>query len=204
MESLFEFLAAEDQQVARQLICAAGRELAHLNAKRARGVTSSTLVVMTPVDTDFFGEQFLYWLTNSLGNHVAPGKWAVRWANNYVLPTGVEVSAPVHQFISAEGEVSDAVVLCSLAVSKAEMRGLILFAVDQGVPLERVRVECPWMARSVYDHLCAEFGTQWGSAALADVGVMDDQHVNGVNLPQRLNLPDSSLTYLPALVRGCL
>ena len=197
MDSLIEFLAAEDQQVARQLICTAGRELAYLNDQLHQSVGTDTLVVMTPSDADFFGEQYLYWLRDK-----QPGRWAVAWHNVYVTPTDVEVAILVHRYLSPGEAVNSAVVTRSLAMSKAEMRGLILFAVDQGVPLDKCRVECPWMTRSVYDHLAHEFGEEWAKTGLADVGVVEDSLVEGVNLNRRLNLPDSALAYLPAVVCG--
>lgn len=196
MDSLIEFLAAEDQQVARQLACTAGRELAYLKDQRHQPVDSGTLVVMTPSDADFFGEQYLYWLREN-----QPGRWAVAWHNVYVTPTDVEVAILVHRYLSPGEAKTSAVIIRSLAMSKAEMRGLILFAVDQGVPLDMCRVECPWMTRSVYEHLAHEFGAEWAKTGLADVGVVEDKLVDGVDLHRLLNLPGSSLVYLPEIVR---
>ena len=194
MDSLNEFLTAEDQQVARQLVCTQGRELAYLNKERQQPAGPGTLVVMTPSDADFFGEQYLYWIPEA-------GKWGVVWHNIYTTDTNVEVAIEVHRFMSPGHDASSAVIIRSLAMSKAEMRGLILFAVDKGVSLEKCRVECPWMTRSVYEHLVSEFGEVWAHTGLADVGVVEDSLVDGVDLNRLLNLPGSSLMYLPEVVR---
>jgi hypothetical protein len=196
MESLIEFLAAEDQQVARQLACTQGRELACLNASRQQPAGDKTLVVMTPTDADFFGEQYLYWLRDK-----QPGQWAVLWQNLYTTDTGVEVAAEVHRYISEGEGATSAVIIRSLAMNRAEMRGLILFALDKGVSLDKCRIECPWMTRSVHEHLVHEFGENWAMTGLADVGLIDDNMVAGVDLNRSLNLPGNSLMYLPEVVR---
>lgn len=196
MESLIEFLTAEDQQVARQLVCTQGRELAYLNNDRQQPAGSDTLVVMTPSDADFFGEQYTYWLREN-----QPGQWAVVWQNIYTTDTGVEVAAQVHSYLSPGEGCKSAVIIRSLAMFNAEIRGMILFALDKGVPLEKCRIECPWMTRSVHDHLVQEFGAEWAAVGLADVGLIEDGLVKGVDLNRLLNLPGSSLMYLPEVVR---
>lgn len=196
MDSLTEFLTAEDQQVARQLVCTQGRELAYLNESRQQPAGDKTLVVMTPSDADFFGEQYLYWLRDK-----QPGQWAVLWQNIYTTDTNVEVATEVHRYLSPGEEVSAAVIIRSLAMSNAEMRGLILFAVDKGVSLDNCRVECPWMTRGVYQHLVHEFGQEWAETGLGDVGVVEESMVEGIDLNRMLNLPGSSLVYLPEVVR---
>lgn len=196
MESLIEFLAAEDQQVARQLVCTQGRELAYLNNDRQQPSGSDTLVVMTPSDADFFGEQYAYWLQENRA-----GQWAVVWQNIYTTDVGVEVATQVHSYLSPGEGSKSAVIIRSLAMCNAEIRGLLLFAVDKGIPLDKCRIECPWMTRGVHDHLVQEFGAEWARAGLADVGIIEDSMVTGVDLNRLLNLPGSSLMYIPEVVR---
>lgn len=194
MDSLLEFLNADDQQVARQLICSQGYELGGADRKSKTPVDASTMVVMTPIDADFFGEQYLYLVKQQ------PGRWAVLWQNVYDLPSGENVAIQLHRFQSSTDPVNKAVIICSLAQSPAELRGMILYAIDNGVPLEACRVECPWMTEQVYESLSHDFGDDWAAIGLENVVIVPNESVMGVSLSRLLNLPEKGLTYLPACV----
>jgi hypothetical protein len=198
MDSLKEVLAAEDQQVARQLICAQGYDKAVANEWSSHPVGVMTMVVMTPTDADFFGDSYLNWVA------VAPARWTVLWQNVYDLPDGQNVAIKLHEYQSSTDPVDNAVIIASLAMSSAEIRGLVLFAVDNGVRLENCRVDCPWMSQSVFDALAHDFGKEWAEKALSTVGVVPDELVKGVSLGRLLNLPEKDLAYMPARVAAML
>ena len=194
MDSLKEFLEAEDQQVARQLICAQGYTTALANEWSNHPVDVTTMVIMTPTDADFFGDSYLDWLA------VDPARWAVLWQNVYDLADGQNVAIKLHEYQSSTLPVDKAVIIASLAKSVAEIRGMVLFAVDNGVHVEDCRVECPWMSQSVFDELKHDFGDEWAAKALSTVGVVPDELMEGVSLGRLLNMPEKDLAYMPKRV----
>lgn len=195
MKALTEFLEADDQMVARQLITAMGRETGLGNADYDHPVGPDTLLIMSPLDADFFAAGYL----NAV--RAEPGRKAVLWFNSYDLPNGGEnIAILMHQFQSSQAPVKHAVIIASLAQSAGEIRAMILWAVGNGIPLEEVRVESPWMTDSVHQQLTRDFGGEFVRKALASVGAVPDSLGKGVNLARRLNLPEKGLTYLPSFV----
>lgn len=162
------------------------------NANSNHPVDVNTMVVMTPNDADFFGDGYLR------GLPVAPGCWAVLWQNVYDLADGQNVATQVHQFHSADAPVEKAVILVGLATSSAEVRGMVLFAVDNGVRLENCRVVCAKMAQSVFDSLRHDFGGEWADMALAGMLVGPDEAMNIIPMPKR------DLAYMPARVAALM
>lgn len=196
MYSLNDLLTAPDQQVARQMLCANGLRRGEVDAARAMPVDAQTLVVMTPADADFFAASYL----RALGA-CQPARWAVLWQNVYEAPGGEEIASEVHRFQSSDAPISKALILCSVATSAAQVRGMLLFAVDQGVSLDQCRVECPWMDEAVLEDLLVLNGV--GSMFEGVDSVPTDQ-LRGVNLNRLINLPDQGLSYLPAVVQSHL
>jgi hypothetical protein len=197
LDSLIEFLDAEDQQMARQLICAQGYSNG-VDSNSHHSVDANTMVVMTPTDADFFGDSYLYWL------NVEPARWSVLWQNVYDLADGQNVAIKLHEYQSSTQPVSKAVIIASLSKSAGEIRGMVLFAVDNGVRLENCRVECPWMSQGVFDELKHDFGDEWAAKAMSTVGVVPDALVEGVSLGRLLNLPEKALAYMPARVAALM
>lgn len=196
MYSLNDLLTATDQQMARQMLSSNGLVLGATDAARAMPVDAKTLVVMTPADADFFAASYL----RALGD-CQPARWAVLWQHVYEIPGGEEIAPEVHRFQSSEAPVDKAVILCSMATSAAQVRGMLWFAVDQGILLENCRVECPWMAEAVTEDLQIFLDAD---RILDGVVTVEDDQLRGVNLNRLLNLPDQGLSYLPAVVQNQL
>jgi hypothetical protein len=195
MNTLIEFLEADDQMVARQLITAIGRDTGLGHADYDHPVGPDTLLIMSPLDADFFADGYMDAFPDW------PGRQAVLWFNSYDLPNGGEnIAILMHQFQSSQAPVKHAVIIASLAQSAGEIRAMILWAVEQGISLEEIRVESPWMTDSVHQQLTKDFGDDFVRKALASVGAVPDSLGKGVNLARRLNLPDKGLTYLPSFV----
>ena len=195
MNTLTEFLEADDQMVARQLITAIGYETGLGHADYDHPVGPDTLLIMSPLDADFFADGYMDAVP------VWPGCQAVLWFNSYDLPNGGEnIAILMHQFQSTKAPMKHAVIIASLAQSAGEIRAMILWAVQNGIPLDEVRVESPWMTDSVHQQLTRDFGDEFVRKALASVGAVPDSLGKGVNLARRLNLPEKGLTYLPSFV----
>jgi hypothetical protein len=158
------------------------------NSKSNHPVDVNTMVVMTPNDADFFADGYLKGLS------VAPGRWSVLWQNVYDLPTGQNVAIQVNNFQSSAVPVEKAVILVGVATSSAEVRSMVLFAVDNGVRLEHCRVVCGQMAQSVFDELKHDFGDEWAETAMAGMVVGSDDVVNSIPVPTR------DLAYMPKRV----
>jgi hypothetical protein len=195
---LLQMIDALDPQVARRLLLSHnGNIVGVLDAQSDHPVDANTMVIMTPIDADFFADGYLK------GLPVAPGRWAVLWQNVYDL-ANQNVAIKMHEFQSAKVPVDRAVVIISVAKSSAEVRGMVLFAVDNGVPLENCRVECGWMAQSVIDELTHDFGEEWAEKALVTRNVLTDDKASETNLARELNLPEKDLTYIPARVAALM
>ncbi|MBI6883136.1 hypothetical protein [Pseudomonas putida] len=195
MIPLSELLTADDQQVARQVLCAKGLEVGEADSARPDPVGADTLVVMSPLDADFFGSAYL----QALGSN-QPGRWAVVWHNVYDAPGEQEAAIEVHRYQSSAAPVSKAVILCSLGTSAAQIRGMFLFALDQGIAFHECRIECPWMSETVFEKLLKDLSFEYQPLKDDGVNIVPAWLLDGVELSHLTNLPPQGLSYLPAMV----
>lgn len=193
--SLDVFLECDDQMVARQYIWDIGYETGCEDYERGiQDEVAETLFIMSPIDADFFAQGYFK------GLEVTPESFAVLWLNPQTLPNGDDIAPLVHSYRSSTAPMKKAVILSSLAKSAGEIRSMVLFAVDSGIPLDNCHIACAWMPASVHGSLCRDLGGVFGAKAFSGATTMQDDMANGVNLARCLNLPEKGLTYLPALV----
>lgn len=193
--SLDIFLESDNPMDARQFIWDVGYDTGCEDYER--GIQESvpeTLFIMSPLDADFFAQGYF----KGLG--ATPESFAVLWLNPYTLPNGDDIAPLVHSYRSSTAPMKKAVILSSLAKSAGEIRSMVLFAVDNGIPLENCHIACAWMSVEVHGSLCRDLCGVFGAKAISASSMVSDALAQGANLHRHLNLPEKGLTYLPALV----
>jgi hypothetical protein len=155
-----------------------------------------SLVIMDSLDADYFGRGFLGGLRFEAG-------LAVLWHETFWIEHAGEASFNRRVFLMPceVAEPSDqAIILCSLGTSEAELRAKIYYAIDRGIELDRCQVICPMMSRSVWESLGSNFSVRFQQQQAASVNVVADDVLCGLKLDALVGLRGSQTIVWPGIV----